>query len=81
MPKNTTWGGASYPEEPGGPPEAAAVAVEPEAVSAAAEVVSEPAPEPAPKPAPSLSRAKDAPADITGEGGVIVPKPEAADGD
>ena len=58
VPKNTTWGGASYPDE------ATAAPVEPEAPAPAAEVVTgaeppaEPEAEGAPvKPAPSLSRA------------------------
>ena len=50
--------------EPDGEPEAAAEVVEPEVAVEAAEVA--PVPAPRPKAAPSLSRAKDAPAEITG---------------
>lgn len=60
-------GRSGEPETPGG-------AVEPEAV---AEVAPEPAAKP--KPAPSLSRARDAPAEITGSGGVVLPKPSSGD--
>ena len=68
VPKNTTWGGASYPAE------AAAGSGEPEAVAPAAEVVTEPEPAPEPEPKP---KAKPEPTEITGEGSVVVPKPEA----
>lgn len=97
VPKITTWGGVSHPEDlaaaaalagvvPAAPEAAPESAPAPEAApeppapepEPAAEAVPEPAvPDPAPKPkaaAPSLSRAKDAPAEITGEGGVTVPK-------
>ena len=66
--------------EPSGEPEVPAM---PEDSSPEVVTGPEPAPAPAPKPkpAPSLSRAKDAPAEITGSGGVVLPKPEASLGD
>ena len=72
----------SSPEssEPSGEPESSAAPVEPEPGAAGVVPEPEPAapPAPKPKPAPSLSRAKDAPAEITGSGGVVLPKPEAS---
>ena len=75
MPEPSSPESSELSGEPEAPAEAPAEAAEPEAAAAAAPP--EPAPAPKPKPAPSLSRAKDAPAVITGSGGVTVPKPAA----